>query len=62
MSDTQMFQHIHQIFHSDSSSRIRRVPHRDSTECTITVKENAPFKLPTKHCLSKVYAFATPYR
>ncbi len=58
MSDTQMFQHIHQIFHSDPSSRIGRVPHRDSTERTIAVKENAPFKLPTKHCLGEVYAFA----
>ena len=54
MSDTQMFQHIHQIFHSDPSSRIGRVPHRNGTECTIAVKENAPFKLPTKHCLSRV--------
>ena len=62
MSDTQIFQHIHQIFHSNPSSRIRRVPHRDSTECAVAVKENAPFKLPTKHCLDEIYAYAIFHR
>gem|GEM_PF-6562352 len=49
-----MSQHIHQIFHSLRTRAEGRVPHRSGTECTTTVKENAPFKLPTKHCLTWV--------
>src|SRR5258708_7694416 len=29
---------------------------------SLLVKENAPFKLPTKHCLDRVYACALPDR